>query len=149
MLTFVLPSLQKLISSGNDYYYTLRDVIFFLENVDLPVAEYRKRCLTLKVAGVVEQDRQNLKSYLTGEIDSCPQIDLSAVSTAQAQLDLPSQQSRAGAAAPLPPSWSTSSSAPTVAESSGNMKPPISLDEMQLQLQRHVSMLDKSLLGSG
>jgi hypothetical protein len=50
-------------------------VIFFLENNELGVGEYRKLCADKKIAAVVEHDKQNLKSYLLGEIDTCPQID--------------------------------------------------------------------------
>jgi hypothetical protein len=36
-------------------------------------------CFERKIVAVVEQDKQNLKNYLTGEIDTCPQIDLIAM----------------------------------------------------------------------
>lgn len=61
---------------GNDYCYTIKDIIFFLENSDMTVAEYRRKAVESRIFAVVEQDRQALKNYLTGVIDTCPQIDL-------------------------------------------------------------------------
>ena len=60
-------------------HYTLRDVIFFLENADLPLSEYRQKVQDARVTAVVVQDQSNLKKYLTGEIDHCEQIDLGVV----------------------------------------------------------------------
>jgi hypothetical protein len=36
-----------------DFYYTLRDIIFFLENVETPVAEYRRNAISSKLTAVV------------------------------------------------------------------------------------------------
>ena len=41
------------------------------------LSDYRKLCTEKQIVAVVEQDKNNLKSYLTGEIDTCPQINLS------------------------------------------------------------------------
>ena len=59
----------------NEYYYTLKDVIFFHENSEINNAEYRKKAVESKIAAVVGQDRSNLLNFLTGAIDTCPQID--------------------------------------------------------------------------
>lgn len=61
---------------GVDYFYTLRDVIFFLEHIHTNVSEYRKLCSEKLITAVVEQDKQNLRNFLLGNIDHCPQIDL-------------------------------------------------------------------------
>lgn len=60
-------------------YYTLRDVIFFLENADLQLSEYRLKVNDAGVTAVVIQDRVNLNKFLTGEIDTCDQIDMSII----------------------------------------------------------------------
>lgn len=67
-----------------DYYYTLRDVIFFLENAQLPLGEYRRKVVESKVAPIVEQDRGPLQKYMTGELDSCAQIDVAMQSSYKA-----------------------------------------------------------------
>lgn len=92
-----------------DYYYTLRDIIFFLENIDCAIGEYRRLCLDRKIVAVVEQDRASLKGYLTGEISTCPQINVVA-QTAQGvssdETSTPSMHSavpRSAESAPLLP----------------------------------------------
>ena len=57
------------------YFYTLKDVIFFLENSNLSVADYRRKTVEARITAVVEQDRHDLLSYLTGSIDTCPQLE--------------------------------------------------------------------------
>ena len=43
-------------------YYTLKDVIFFLENVDVALSEYRSKAAALNITAVVIADKQNLKN---------------------------------------------------------------------------------------
>lgn len=62
-------------------YYTLRDVIFFLENANLQISEYRAKVNAAGVTAVVVLDSPNLMNYLTGKIDSCDQIDLSVMNS--------------------------------------------------------------------
>jgi hypothetical protein len=62
-------------------YYTLRDVIFFLENANLQISEYRAKVNAAGVTAVVVLDSPNLMSYLTGQIDSCDQIDLNVMNS--------------------------------------------------------------------
>ena len=92
------PIAHSTANDGVEYYYSVRDIVFFLENADGSFAEYRRKVcclcwninhtniLTLyipprlqavqhRVTAVVEQDRKQLKSYLSGELESCPQID--------------------------------------------------------------------------
>eukprot|EP01036_Dinobryon_divergens_P022673 gene22673-30954_t len=71
---------KRSMKSQEDFYYTLRDIIFFLENVETPVAEYRRNAMSSKLTAVIEQDKTDLKNYLTGAIESCPQIDFSLLS---------------------------------------------------------------------
>jgi len=56
----------------------LRDIIFFLENADIGLSEYRQKAQAAGIIPVVIQDKENLKKYLTGVIDTCEQIDLQA-----------------------------------------------------------------------
>lgn len=61
-------------------HYSLRDVIFFLENADVALSEYRSKAAALNITAVVIADKQNLKNYLCGIIATCDQIDKSMVS---------------------------------------------------------------------
>lgn len=48
-------------------YYTLRDIIFFLENAEVGVAQYRVNVnAATGVTAVVVADSKDLKGYLTG-----------------------------------------------------------------------------------
>ena len=107
-----------------DYYYTLRDVIFYLENADVSVAEYRRKVVTMRYTAVVEHDKASLKGYLTGAIDSCPQLDFAAAVASAASYDASVTQ-RAESAAPA--------------------VPLISSQEMQEQRQRHAAKFDQSV----
>eukprot|EP01039_Chlorochromonas_danica_P004799 gene4799-5262_t len=91
---------KRTLRTSDDYFYSLRDIIFFLENAQLPIAEYRRKAVENKITAIVEQDRNHLQKYLTGEIDSCPQIDINIQNSFKAK---PS-------AAPKKPSSTTTSS---------------------------------------
>lgn len=71
--------------AGNDYCYTLKDIVLFLANAELGDVEYRKKVVQEGggVTFVVAYDKQALKDYLSGAIDSCPQIDLQLASSYQ------------------------------------------------------------------
>lgn len=107
-----------------DYYYTLRDVIFYLENADAAVAEYRRKVVTMRCTAVVELDKASLKGYLTGAIDSCPQLDFAAAvaSAASYNASIAHEAEQAAPAVPL-----------------------ISAQEMQEQRQRHAAIFDQSV----
>jgi hypothetical protein len=62
-------------------YYTLRDVIFFLENANLQISEYRAKVNAAGVTAVVVQDSPLLMAYLTGQLEMCEQIDLSVMNS--------------------------------------------------------------------
>lgn len=56
----------------------------FLANADLPEVEYRKKVVQEGGATfIVASDRRDLKSYITGAIDSCSQIDLQLAASYQ------------------------------------------------------------------
>ena len=107
--------------AAEDYFYTLRDVLFFLENADRGVAEFRRMCVEKRVTAVVEQDKQSLKSYLTGEIDGCHQLDLTAVA-------VPSQVTQQVSAA-----------------TAGTSSTRYTQKEMQEHRDRHAALIDQSV----
>lgn len=108
------------IHTGNAYFYTLKDIVVFLANADLPDAEYRKKALESRVTAVVGQDRQPLKSYLSGAIDSCPQIDYQVA--ASFQVPIPAQS-----------------------DSVANSEPTMSVEKMQEQRERFSAQMEKAL----
>jgi len=99
----------------------LKDIVVFLANADLADADYRKKVLETRVTAVVGQDRQPLKSYLTGAIDTCPQIDHQVA--ASFQVSIPTQSNSA-----------TSASEPTM-----------SVEKMQEQRERFNAQMEKAL----
>lgn len=60
---------------SSEYYYTVKDVIFFLENMDLSMQEYRKKVVSSRVTAIVEADKQDLRDYLLGTTSTAKQID--------------------------------------------------------------------------
>ena len=70
-------------------YYTLRDVIFFLEKFHSGFREYRTMAKEAGVTAVVVQDTENLRNYLTGAISTCDQIDPEALNVQP--LEVPQQ----------------------------------------------------------
>jgi hypothetical protein len=109
--------------TGNDYCYTLKDIVVFLASADLGEVEYRKKVVQegAGVTFVVGHDRQALKSYITGAIDSCPQIDLQLAASYQ----LPAQ------------SASSAASADTHT---------MSVEKMQEQRERYAAQMEKTIL---
>jgi parafibromin len=115
---------KRTLNSAVDYYYTLRDVIFYLENADATVAEYRRKVVTMRCTAVVEHDKASLKDYLTGVIDSCPQLDFAAAVASAA---------------------SYNTNAAIESEATAPSVPLISAKEMQEQRQRHAAIFDQSI----
>jgi len=105
--------------TGNAYYYTLKDIVVFLANADLADGDYRKKVLEMRVTAVVGQDRQPLKNYLSGLIDTCPQIDHQVA--ASFQVPIPAQ-----------------SNADTA-------EPTMSVEKMQEQRERYNAQMEKAL----
>jgi hypothetical protein len=56
-------------------YYTVHEIIFFLDYMDSEIVEYRTAAMQSKIRGIAQPDKENLKNYLNGLIDECPQID--------------------------------------------------------------------------
>lgn len=73
---------KRSLKSGG--YYTLRDAIFYLQHIEVAEVEYRRQCIKANVTAVVTQDKANLKQYLTGKIDTCPQLEEDGAVTASA-----------------------------------------------------------------
>ena len=73
--------------SGQDFY-SLRDIIFFFENAELSTSDYRKKAFDSHInKAVVEQDRHDLRNYLTGVISDCNQIDKAMAAASAAALE--------------------------------------------------------------
>ena len=66
-------------STRSGGHYEVRDIIFYLENIDISEVDYRKKCMVTGISAVVTQDKQPLRQYLTGQIDTCEQIDYDMV----------------------------------------------------------------------
>ena len=102
-------------------YYDVKDVIFFLENFEGSLADYRRKAVEKRVKAVIQQDSDNLKNYLTGVIDTCPQIDLNKI-------------------VPIDANNSIGNSIESVSKDVG-----LSLEQLQQQRERHAAMLDQSI----
>jgi hypothetical protein len=125
-----------MLPAADDYYYTLRDVMVFFENAELHVQAYRRMCVELRIAAVVEQDKQALKGYLTGTVDTAPQIDQAAAA--------------AGAQEVLEQSKKSGEESVGVGAAGGAPGEPgtvagMSSGEMEVQRQRHVARIEQSL----
>lgn len=105
---------------GNDYYYTLKDIVVFLANADVADADYRKKVLEMRVTAVVGQDRQPLKSYLNGTIDTCPQIDHQVAASCQVSI-------------------------PALTSADHSNEPTMSVEKMQEQRERFTAQMEKAL----
>ena len=124
----------------------MRDVIFFLENNEIGVGEYRRLCAEKKITAVVEQDKQSLKSYLLGEVDTCPQIDLSMLSSSSAA----TSATTAGVSSDthVQSAQTASSSASTAQHNLSTIAtqlPVISEKELQEKRQRHAELIDQAI----
>ena len=98
----------------------------YLENCDKPFKDYRKLCVIKKITGISLQDRNVLKDYLTGAIDTCPQLDLEFAAKSLATDE--------------------------VADLSGNpadvdttSAPQLSTEEIQEQKKRRAALIDQSI----
>lgn len=120
-----------------EYYYTLRDIIFYLDNAEVPNQEYRKEVVKAKLTAIVEQDKADLKNYLQGKIDTCAQLDMKkAVASAQAAAASSKLSSSSSSASQA--SKSASSAAPQAQDSH------LSAEEMEAQRQRHAESLSRT-----
>ena len=63
-------------SSNKVDYYTLKDIVFFLENLsEESLTNRRVKAREANVNAIVIQDYEDLRAYLFGEVDTCSQID--------------------------------------------------------------------------
>ena len=99
-------------------------MIFYLENAEASVAEYRRKVVTMRCTAVVELDKASLKGYVTGATDSCPQLDFAAAVASAASYNANLAQEAEQIAPPMP---------------------LISAQEMQEQRQRHAAIFDQSV----
>jgi hypothetical protein len=65
-------------NAGNAYFYTVKDIVVFVENMDEALAVYRKKAVEARVTAVVELDKSALRGFLTGLTATAPQIDQQA-----------------------------------------------------------------------
>ena len=84
--------------------------------------DYRRKALEKRVKAVIQQDKDNLKNYLTGAIDTCPQIDPNKIVSISIN-----ESSQAGS---------------TLIDS---VPKDISLEQLQEQRERHAAMIDQSI----
>ena len=115
---------RRTLHSAVETFYTLRDVIFFLENADNSVADYRREAVKHRLTAVVQADQAALKGYVTGALETCPQLDLAAAAASVA---------------------SYSTAAAKVTDTSASAAPQISAEELQEQRQRHAALFDESI----
>lgn len=115
-----------------------------MENNEIGVGDYRRLCAEKKIAAVVEQDKQSLRSYLLGEIDSCPQIDLSGSNSSlatSAPVDNASSSTNHITESHIINASLPSSAASVTLQS----HLAISEKELQEQRQRHAALIDRSI----
>ena len=72
---------------SSDYYYTVKDVLFFMENMDASMQEYRKKVVSLRLTAITEADKQDLKDYVLGVTSSAKQIDPSKAASVVKEIE--------------------------------------------------------------
>jgi hypothetical protein len=111
--------------------------VYFLENANLPVGEYRRNALQNKIKAVIEVDRAAMLSYLTGQTDTCAQIDPAM----QASFASASSRSTSSSAAPSILKRPAESSVDADASNTSSLHPEklAELRELRKQQKRRVS----------
>jgi hypothetical protein len=66
---------RRSLASTKAQYYTLKDVIFFMQNTQMPNVEYRRAVVKERCLPVLDADKDALISYLTGEVETVPQMN--------------------------------------------------------------------------
>jgi hypothetical protein len=134
-----------------------------MENSELGVAEFRRLCVQNRITAVVEQDKPVLKSYLTGEIDTCPQLDMAMAAATAIQVAPPVQETHhasrahkhaaAGGAGAAGASKSAAAAAQSTAVPSragaAVTVPSMSMEEMEEQRNRHAALIEQSMQRPG
>jgi len=103
-------SFKRSLGQGT-FYYTLHDIIFYLNNSDKATAEYRKLVIDARLTAIVEQDKLDLKDYLQGKKATCSQIDAEKAKATGAGLVASSAATPAAKSAAAPSSSSASTAA--------------------------------------
>ena len=64
---------KRQLNTHEDYFYTVKDVLFFIDNFGLNIDQYRQKVVMNKVKAVIQQDKDNLKKYIDGNkaLDFC------------------------------------------------------------------------------
>lgn len=95
-----------------------------MENVEISNVDYRRKAVEKRVKAVIQQDRDNLKNYLLGVIDTCPQIDPSKIVSVTVN---------------------NSGISGNTAIESASKDVGLSMEQLQEQRERHAAMLDRSI----
>jgi hypothetical protein len=134
-----------------------------MENSELGVAEFRRLCVQNRITAVVEQDKPVLKSYLTGEIDTCPQLDVARAPPTATQDPPPDthpppprrphKPAAAGGAgaggARMPAAAAAQSTAVPSRAGAAVTVPSMSMEEMEEQRNRHAALIEQSMQRPG
>jgi parafibromin len=70
------------IAGATTQYYTLRDILFYLDNESMSLIDYRRKVVEARCTAITDQDKADLRNYVYGQISTCDQIDKSAVAAA-------------------------------------------------------------------
>lgn len=54
------------LNTAEDYFYTVKDVIFFIDNFSLNIGQYLQKVVLNKVKAVIQQDKDQFKKYMDG-----------------------------------------------------------------------------------
>jgi parafibromin len=66
---------RRTLNTAKAQYYTLKDVIFYIQNSGVDIKEYRRAVIKERCVAVVEADKGPLMSYLKGEVENVSQMD--------------------------------------------------------------------------
>ncbi len=131
---------KRTLKGQQDRYYTVGDVIFFLQHIDYSITDYRNAVSssTIEVSAVSAPDKDDLKNYLNGIVDNCKQIDY-AVQASQKQ----SSSSTGGASGSA---GSSSSVGGVDSNLEANLNAEVSeaqLEELRLVAEKYRQVVDK------
>ena len=60
---------KRQLNTHEFYFYTVHDVIFYVDNISLSIDQYRQKVIQLKTAkvkAVIQQDKSDLMKYIDG-----------------------------------------------------------------------------------
>ena len=123
---------RRTISKAKTEYYTLKDVIFYIQHSEMDLKEYRRAVIREKCQPVLEADKGPLMSYLKGEVASVPQMDAEKAAKVVAEANLKM-------------STSTKSSEPSSREKKPKaQKPSKAEDDMDVVVPTKESQIDSA-----